>query len=45
VFCTAEDLLPEKGKNAGGSVRDAELVTLAVAPLPDPRRSATCPER
>jgi hypothetical protein len=31
VFCTAEGLLLERGKDAGGSVRDAELVTLAVA--------------
>jgi hypothetical protein len=31
VFCTAEDLLPEKEKNARGSVTDAEVVTLAVA--------------
>jgi len=31
VFCTADDLLPEKGKNARRSVTDAEVVTLAVA--------------
>jgi hypothetical protein len=31
VFCTADDLLPEKAKNAGRSVTDAEVVTLAVA--------------
>jgi hypothetical protein len=31
VFCTADDLLPEKGKNAKRSVTDAEVVTLAVA--------------
>jgi metal-sulfur cluster biosynthetic enzyme len=32
VFCTADDLLPEKAKNARRSVTDAEVVTLAVAP-------------
>ena len=31
VFCTADDLLPEKAKNARRSVTDAEVVTLAVA--------------
>jgi len=31
VFCTADDLLPEKEKNARRSVTDAEVVTLAVA--------------
>jgi hypothetical protein len=31
VFCTADDLLPEKDKNARRSVTDAEVVTLAVA--------------
>src|SRR5512142_1690906 len=31
VFCTADDLLPEKEKNARRSVTDAEGVTLAVA--------------
>ncbi len=31
VFCTADDLLPEKAKNAKRSVTDAEVVTLAVA--------------
>jgi len=31
VFCTADDLLPERGKNARRSVTDAEVVTLAVA--------------
>lgn len=31
VFCTADDLLPEQGKNARRSVTDAEVVTLAVA--------------
>ena len=31
VFCTADDLLPESGKNARRSVTDAEVVTLAVA--------------
>ncbi|MGZ6576577.1 MAG: IS982 family transposase [Solirubrobacteraceae bacterium] len=31
VFCTADDLLPEKGENARRSVTDAEVVTLAVA--------------
>src|ERR1700731_227598 len=31
VFCTADDLLPEKGRNARRSVTDAEVVTLAVA--------------
>jgi hypothetical protein len=31
VFCTADGLLLERGKDARGSVRDAELVTLAVA--------------
>jgi IS5 family transposase len=31
VFCTADDLLPEPGKNARRSVTDAEVVTLAVA--------------
>jgi hypothetical protein len=31
VFCTADDLLPEQGKNAKRSVTDAEVVTLAVA--------------
>jgi transposase len=30
VFCTADDLLPEPGKNARRSVTDAEVVTLAV---------------
>jgi transposase len=31
VYCTADDLLPEKAKNARRSVTDAEVVTLAVA--------------
>ncbi len=31
VFATADDLLPEKGRNARRSVTDAEVVTLAVA--------------
>jgi hypothetical protein len=31
VVCTADDLLPERGKNAKRSVADAEVVTLAVA--------------
>jgi Transposase DDE domain len=31
VFCTADDLLPAKEKNARRSVTDAEVVTLAVA--------------
>jgi hypothetical protein len=31
VFCAADDLLPEKAKNARRSVTDAEVVTLAVA--------------
>jgi hypothetical protein len=31
VFCTADDLLPVKEKNARRSVTDAEVVTLAVA--------------
>ena len=31
VFCTADDLLPEREKNARRSVTDAEVVTLAVA--------------
>jgi hypothetical protein len=31
VFVTADDLLPEKGRNAMRRVTDAEVVTLAVA--------------
>jgi hypothetical protein len=31
VFCTADDLLPEKTENARRSVTDAEVVTLCVA--------------
>jgi hypothetical protein len=31
VFCTADDLLPEREKNARRSVTDAEVVTLCVA--------------
>src|SRR6266540_2354824 len=31
VFCTADDLLPKKAKNAKRSVTDAEVVTLCVA--------------
>lgn len=31
VFCTADDLLPERAKNARRMVTDAEVVTLAVA--------------
>ena len=31
VFVTADDLLPEKPKNAKRSVTDAEVVTLCVA--------------
>lgn len=31
VFCTADDLLPRKAKNAKRSVTDAEVVTLCVA--------------
>ena len=31
VFATADDLLPDRRKNARRSVTDAELVTLAVA--------------
>ncbi len=30
VFCTADDLLPERARNARRSVTDAEVVTLAV---------------
>src|SRR3954463_6022558 len=31
VFCTADDLLPERAENARRSVTDAEVVTLCVA--------------
>jgi len=31
VFCTADDLLPERAKNAKRRVTDAEVITLAVA--------------
>lgn len=31
VFCTADDLLPDRAKNAKRSVTDAEVVTLCVA--------------
>ena len=31
VYCTSDDLLPEKGKNARRRITDAEVVTLAVA--------------
>jgi len=31
VYCTADDLLPEKAANARRSVTDAEVVTLCVA--------------
>lgn len=31
VFCTADDLLPQKARNARRSVTDAEVVTLCVA--------------
>lgn len=31
VFCTADDLLPERAKNARRRVTDAEVVTLSVA--------------
>jgi len=31
VFCTADDLLPEKAKNAKRKITDAEVVTLCVA--------------
>jgi len=31
VFCTADDLLPERAANAKRSLTDAEVVTLAVA--------------
>ena len=31
VFATADDLLPDRAKNARRSVTDAEVVTLAVA--------------
>src|SRR5215210_5639802 len=31
VFCTADDLLPEKAENARRSLTDAEVVTLCVA--------------
>jgi hypothetical protein len=31
VFCTADDLLPERARNARRRVTDAEVVTLAVA--------------
>jgi hypothetical protein len=31
VFCTADDLLPERAKNAKRSITDAEVVTLCVA--------------
>src|ERR687889_2609498 len=31
VFCTADDLLPTRAKNAKRMVTDAEVVTLAVA--------------
>jgi hypothetical protein len=31
VFCTADDLLPERARNLRRRVTDAEVVTLAVA--------------
>ena len=31
VFCTADDLLPRRAKNAKRMVTDAEVVTLCVA--------------
>jgi hypothetical protein len=31
VFCTADDLLPEKQKNARRRLTDAEVVTLCIA--------------
>ena len=31
VFCTADDLLPERKKNARRRLTDAEVVTLCVA--------------
>ncbi len=31
VFCTADDLLPDRPKNAKRSITDAEVVTLCVA--------------
>jgi len=31
VFCTADDLLPKRAKNARRMVTDAEVITLAVA--------------
>ncbi len=31
VFCTADDLLPDRPKNAKRSLTDAEVVTLCVA--------------
>ena len=31
VFCTADDLLPERARNARRSMTDAEVVTLCVA--------------
>ena len=31
VFCTADDLLPERAKNARRMLTDAEVVTLCVA--------------
>ena len=31
VYCTADDLLPERAGNARRSVTDAEVVTLCVA--------------
>jgi hypothetical protein len=54
VFCTADDLLPEKPKNARRRLTDAEVVTLCVAqsimgsaPMPalsgsPPSASGTC---
>ncbi len=50
VFCTADDLLPKKAKNAKRSVTDAEVVTLCVAQavmgIPsDPRFRAVAAKR
>jgi len=51
VFCTADDLLPRRTKNAGRILTDAEVVTLSVAqaimgissdaPFPQGRAEAT----
>ena len=42
VFCTADDLLPERARNARRRLAGAEVVTLLVAPGADAKYVVAC---